>query len=270
MTAVRHRAGSSAGAVAVACVLALAACGTDERPQPPRTQSPSPATITPEPTASPTGPSPSPTPSASPTPVPEPSHLQLPPDAPSTVADARALTDIAEGDFGSLVPPGATVAFTEVTAAPFEQIAVAWERGEDPFAAERGFVLWQRTEDGSAWRAVYAFTDAPRRAVLGIQRPQRGDLTGDGVDELVTFEDRGGSGACGVTRVISPRAGAADEIYTRATCDAETSVVGTALEVREAVYGPDDPHCCPSAFRTTTLEWDGEGFVETGVAEESV
>jgi hypothetical protein len=269
MPIVRHRPGLLAGAIAVICVGTLAACadGGTEPPGAPTT-----APTTPSATASPTGPSASPRPSASPTPspLPEPSHLQLPPDAPSTVEDPQAITEIAAGDLGPLLPPGATVAFADVEAAPFDQIAIAWERGEDPFAAERGFALWQRTEDRGAWHAVYAFTDAPRRGVLGIQRPQHGDLTGDGVDELVTFEDRGGTGACGVTRVISPRAGAADEIYKRATCDAETSLVGTALEIREAVYGPEDPHCCPSAFRTTTLEWDGERFVETGVAEESV
>ena len=268
MPVVRHRPWHLAGAIAVGCVVTLAACTDDEAATP----SPSTATVTSSVTAPPTDPAPthSSTASPAPSPVPEPTHLELPPDAPTTVDDAEAISDIAAGDVRSLVPPGATVAFTEVAAAPFDQIAVAWERGEDPFAAERGFVLWQRTEDGGAWRAVYAFTDAPRRGVLGIQRPQRGDLTGDGVDELVTFEDRGGSGACGVTRVISPSSGAADEIYKRATCDAETSVIGTTLEVREAVYGPDDPHCCPSAFRTTTLEWDGERFVETGVAEDSV
>ncbi len=268
MPVVRHRPGLLAGAIAAICVVTLAACTDDGAGTP----SPSTATVTSSATAPPPDPVPTPssTGSPAPSPVPEPTHLQLPADAPTMVDDARAITDIAAGDVRSLVPPGATVAFTEVAAAPFDQIAVAWERGADPFAAERGFVLWQRTEDRGAWRAVYAFTDAPRRGVLGIQRPQRGDLTGDGVDELVTFEDRGGTGACGVTRVISPRAGAADEIYKRATCDAETSVVGIALEIREAVYGPDDPHCCPSAFRTTTLEWDGERFVETGVAEESV
>lgn len=269
MPAVRHRPGLLEGAIVVVCVVALGAC-TDDEPEPPGTPSPSTATITSSATAAPTGPSPSPLPSAPPTPSPvhEPSHLQLPPEAPSTVDDPQAITEIAAGDFRPLLPPGATVAFADVEAAPIDQIALAWERGDDPFAAERGFVLWQRTADPLAWHAVYAFTDGPRKGVLGIQRPQRADLTGDGLDELVTFEDRGGTGACGVTRVISPRVGAADEIYRRATCDAETSVDGTALEVREAVYGQDDPHCCPSAFRTTTLEWDGERFVETDVAED--
>ena len=257
----------SLGALALVAAIAFTAC-TDDEPPPPI--SPTGAT----PTTGPSG-SPSPPPSITVTPSPtasptvEPSHLELPADAPITLADPQAITSIAAGDFTPLVPPGATVAFADALTDPFPQIAVAWERGDDPFAAERGFVVWQTAGDGgTAWRAVYAFTDPPRKEVLGIQRPQRGDLTGDGVDELVTFEDRGGSGACGTTRVISPVAGAADEIYRRATCDAQTSIVGSTLQVREAVFAPDDPHCCPSAFRTTTLEWDGDRFVETDVVEE--
>jgi hypothetical protein len=38
--------------------------------------------------------------------------------------------------------------------------------------------------------------------------------------------------------------------------------------VREAVYGPNDPHCCPSSFRVTSLAWDGTAFRETSTTTE--
>ena len=53
------------------------------------------------------------------------------------------------------------------------------------------------SEDGT-WRAVYAFTDPARSGVFGI-RVDTGDLTGDAIADLLSFEDLGGSGACGRT-----------------------------------------------------------------------
>jgi len=44
-----------------------------------------------------------------------------------------------------------------------------------------------------------------------------------------------------------------------------------AAEDVGAVFGPDDPHCCPSAFRTTILVYEGEtpvGWCQYGTREE--
>jgi hypothetical protein len=211
--------------------------------------------------------SPSADPSVSPiaTPTLEP-ELRLPPDAPTAFeGDVTA-----EGPFEELVPPG-----SEVLGAWFQQApdgsraftGVVWGRGEDPFARELGLVLWERFPEGTTWRATHAFTDAPARGVLGISLAVA-DLTGDGLDDALTFEQTGGSGACGTWRVIAPVHGGAVAALRRTTCDAGIAIVGTHLELREAVFEPDDAHCCPSAFRTTTLEWDGSAFVETDVQEE--
>jgi hypothetical protein len=179
--------------------------------------------------------------------------------------DPLPVAEIAAADFADLAPPGATVTFTEVLLTPgdpLDQIAFAWRRGEDPFASEHGFAIWQRFETEPPWRAVYAFTDRPARGVLGIAL-EAGDLTADGLPELLTFEQTGGTGACGTFRVTSPRPGGASEIFREEACDVQIRIAGGALERREAVYGPDDPHCCPSAFRVSRLEWDGETFVQT-------
>lgn len=135
-------------------------------------------------------------------------------------------------------------------------VAVAYVLGTDPFASEHGFALWQRFDEAPAWSVVLAFVDPPRRAILGV-RLEAGDLTGDGHDDVLTFEDAGGSGACGTWRVIAPSPGAAEQLFIRRTCDAEIRISDGDLEIRAAVYEAADPHCCPSAFRITTLRWNG-------------
>lgn len=210
----------------------------------------------------------SPSSSASPSPSPSPSEqarLELPSDAPTTFDEPRSATELARDDYAGLAPPGAeiTVASHQVTPEdPIDQIAFAWRRGADVFASEQGFVVWQRFEGDPAWRAVFAFTDEPSSGVLGIEL-ETGDLTADGVADILTLEQLGGSGACGTWRVISPSLGAADEVFRRQTCDARFRIVGGDLELREAVFEPDDPHCCPSAVRISRFEWDGGAFVKT-------
>jgi hypothetical protein len=216
------------------------------------------------PSPSVTPPSPTATPSASRSPSPQPT-LQVQEDAPTVVDEPASVARIASGDLGPLAPPGAAVSFAEAMATPedpLDQIAFAWRRGADPFTSEHGFIVWQRFADGPSWRAVYAFTDLPQAGVLGIAL-ETGELTGDGLPEILTFEQMGGTGACGTWRVVSPSVGGAKEVLRRETCDTEIAIVHGGLQVRAAVYGPDDPHCCPGAFRITRLEWDGETFVRT-------
>jgi hypothetical protein len=249
-------------AVAVAAIaLALGACeatgGDDASPTPNATESPS-ATSTPSASSTP---SPTSSPSASASPTPEP-LIDLPPDAPT--AFDGALT--ADGPFEPLVPPGAGV-LDAWFQQPDEDLAFAsviWDRGDDPFARELGFVLWERFPDG--WRVTHAFTEPPGRGLLGIQM-DTGDVTGDGFDDSLTIASIGGSGACAVWRVVAPFHGGATEALKRRTCDAALTILGDHLELREAVFEPGDSHCCPSAFKTTTLEWDGTAFVATDVRE---
>jgi hypothetical protein len=214
---------------------------------------------TPSPTASVSSLSPT----ASPTPRPIPPAWAAPVEA-----------DVAPEDLldAQLVPPEATL--TARVALPAgeavaDEVAVAYVIGSDPFAAEHGFAVWQRFPEPPAWSVVFAFVDAPEEGVLGID-VQGSDLTGDGHADAMTFEQTGGSGACGRWRVVATIAGDTAQVFSRRTCDTEIAIVDGALEMREAVFGPDDPHCCPRAFRYTTLEWDGSRFVETDVREEPV
>ncbi|HXF73677.1 MAG TPA: hypothetical protein VNO79_13845 [Actinomycetota bacterium] len=214
--------------------------------------------------ATPTGPpsptgSPSPTgapgPTTSPSPSPAPA-FDLPPGAPTTFDRDLPPTEV---PIAPLLPEGARSEGVVYLGAEGEpaRIAVLWSRGEDPLARMRGLAVWAPFEDPPPWRVVYAFTDRPREQVLGI-RPQTGDLTGDGREDLLTFEETGGTGACGRWRVIAQTEGGAEEILHRETCDTTIDLTGEGtLLVREAVFAPDDPHCCPSAVRLTTLAWTG-------------
>lgn len=243
----------------------LAACDRGDGAEPSTAPSQRP-THTPQATASSSHvESPSPSPSGGPSPT-APPQLDLPDDAPTTLAEPRSAADLAGDGYLDLVPADATVTdATHLTTPddPIDQITVAWRRGEDVFAPELGLVVWQRFDGDPAWRAVHAFTDEPSSGVLGLE-VATGDLTGDGIADLLTVEHLGGSGACGRWRVIAPSPGGAEEVFRKQACDAEIAIAGGALEIREAVFAPDDPHCCPSALRVSTLEWDGGAFVRTG------
>jgi hypothetical protein len=233
---------------------ALAACDEDgpattptPRPSPSVTSGPS-ESEAPEPTVSPSS-------EPSPTPRPIPPAWAVPID---DDVDPEALEDEA------LIPPDAqlTDRLTLPAASGIpDGVAVAYVLGADPFSAEHGFALWQRFDEAPAWSVVLAFVDPPRTGILSI-RLEAGDLTADGHPEILAFEDRGGTGACGTWRVIAPAPGAAAEVFRRTTCDTQIRISGDVLEVREAIFEPGDPHCCPSSFRLSTLRWNGLRFRE--------
>jgi hypothetical protein len=203
---------------------------------------------------------------ASPTSTEQP-DVQLPAGTPNAVDDPADLAAISAGDLTPLVPAGSSVGRSAVLSAPadpIDQVAASWVSGEPP-ARRSGLIVWQRADGQPAWRAVYAFTDPRNRGVFGIAVEQ-GDLTGDGVPDLLTLEDVGGSGACGTYRVIASTAGRATEILRRDVCDTEIQIARGDLRVREAVFEPTDPHCCPSAFRTTILRWNGSDWKEISSA----
>ena len=243
----------------VVIALALAACDGDAGNVAQPSASPTP-TASPSPIDSPTA---SPTPSESPTPQPRP----IPPAWAAPIDDDLDASGLPNE---AIVPPQAELTDRVTLAATAdvpEQVAVAYVIGDDPFAAEHGFALWQRFPERPHWSVVLAFVDPPAKGVLGI-RLDAGDATGDGHDDVLTFEETGGSGACGTWRVIVGDAFDTRQVLSRRTCDAEFAIALGALELRMAVYQPNDAHCCPSAFRHVTFEWDGETSQRTDVVVE--
>jgi hypothetical protein len=222
-------------------------CGVESAPAPSPTRTVEPTATSPSPTLTATA-----TPSLTPSPV-----VDVPTDAPTTYARRQAPDKVPVAD---LVPLGAEVTMRfPVTSDRVPQIALAWKRGVDPFSSEHGFELWQLFGDAPPWRVVYAFTDPPSARVLGV-RFDVGDVTGDAIPDVLTFEDKDGSGGCGVWRVVRSDAGFATPIFRRSTCDTEIELTSGTLRIRSAEYEPGDSHCCPSRFRTTTIRWDGNGW----------
>ena len=197
-------------------------------------------------------------PSESPTPTADP-DVRLPEGVPPVVDDAADLALIASGDLGPLVPPGASYENRSTIEDALEQVVLTWADGIPP-DRRNGLIVWQRSEDGT-WRAVYAFTDPRRRGVFGI-RVDTGDLTGDAIPDILSFEEVGGSGACGTYRVIASALGDASEVFRREACDTQIAISSGDLRIREAVFRADDPHCCPSAFRESVLRWNGTSWDE--------
>jgi hypothetical protein len=190
----------------------------------------------------------------------------LPPGVPASYArDA----DQAELPYDRLVPDG-----TEVTGTWFPDrttVIVTWGAGDDPFLREQGLVVWRRTGPDPPWRATYAFRDPKKAGVLGIQ-VATGDVTGDGGADALVFENTGGSGACGRWQVIALSPEGDGPTYTKDLCDGsiEISAKPVGLRLIESIYGPGDPHCCPSGVRTSILEWSGSRWRVTSTHEAGV
>ena len=177
------------------------------------------------------------------------------------VEDPADMVAISAGDLSPLIPPGSTPGPSAVLARPgdpIDQIAVTWEGGESPLGPT-GMIVWQLVDADRSWRAVYAFTDPRNSGVFGV-RVDQAEVTGDEIADILSFEDVGGSGACGTYRVVASTDGDAREILRRDVCDTQIQIAGGDLLLRAAVFEPDDPHCCPSAFRTTVLRWNGSGW----------
>ena len=225
--------------------LLLAACSGGDAPPPPSGGSSSPL---PTSTLAPTG-------SANGGPQ-EPGSPEPPADLPPGVPAGYG-RDVEPGDLPAerLVPRGSEVTGT---AFPGETTAiVTWAVGRDPFLREQGLVVWRRTAgDDPPWLATYAFREPPEKAVLGIQI-DTADATGDGEADALVFASVGGSGVCGTWRLIALAPGDDGATFERDLCDATVafSAIPVGLLVTEMIFGPADPHCCPSGSKASTLVW---------------
>jgi hypothetical protein len=171
-------------------------------------------------------------------------------------------SDLPAGDVpvGDLVPTGGVVTGTWYAhTSESDAIVVAWQRpGPDPFRTDRGIAVWLHRGD-PPWQPVNAVAfDAKRRPILGLTAAI-GDVTGDASDDALVFAETGGSGGCGTYFAIDIATGA--RVFDRNVCDTHivmsTDPVG--LAVTQAVFAHGDPHCCPSAMRTSVLTYAGGG-----------
>jgi hypothetical protein len=240
-------------APALVLVVGASACQRDVEPP---AASPTPiasAPVTPPPSASAP-----PSPSASP-PVPP----SIPAGIPPSFDDDVAAADL---PVGGLIPRGNEVTdrLLATTSAGDAVVVMYAKRGGDPFMRAQGFVVWRRTEGATPpWTPVLGLTHLKTDGVIAIQGIT-GDATGDGSGDALLFEATGGVGNCGSWRVIDLAAGV--QRWARSLCDAQVdlNVDPPGLRVTETVYEAGDPHCCPSAIRTSVWEFDpSQGFTKT-------
>jgi hypothetical protein len=190
----------------------------------------------------------------------------LPPGVPTSYPRDE---DQAELPYDQLVPAGAEVIGTWFP--DRGTVIVTWGVGDDPFLREQGLVVWRRTGSDPPWVATYAFRDPKKAGVLGIQ-VVTGDATGDGRADALVFENTGGSGACGTWRVVALSPRGDGPTYTNDLCDGSVEISADPVGIRliESIYGPGDPHCCPSGVRTSTLEWNGTRWHVTSREERNL
>ncbi|MEO8477162.1 MAG: hypothetical protein ABI572_08940 [Actinomycetota bacterium] len=232
-------------AIAVALATVVAGCGgdglaTSERSSPGSTASVSTGRSPGSPTGAPT---------ASETP-----RVELPPGTPHVVVEDLAPADL---DLTSLIPRGTDVERSWTTRTPVSVVIAYVKPGADPFRADRGTLVWRHFDAAPAWRAVAWFPVDAEVGVLGVDGLVA-DVTGDGMQDLLLSASTGGSGACARWAVID--VSTAESVFGRDLCDGriDPSVDPVGLVVDQAVYRTGDPHCCPSAFETTVLTYDGD------------
>jgi len=200
----------------------------------------------------------------SPTVTPSPSSVEIPDGVPASFDEDVLGRDL---PIEELVPPGDEVTGVDrAKTTDGEAVVIAFATpGGDPFSQARGFVVWRRDAGGDPpWRAVYGLAHGKRDGVLAISADVT-DLTGDASADALIREETGGTGACATYRVVDLAAGA--PLWKRSVCDAEIQPNPDPIGLFEVarVYGPDDPHCCPSAIRERVLTWDGDRFAVASV-----
>ena len=138
------------------------------------------------------------------------------------------------------------------------RIAVWWQRqsfiGSDLDTG--GIVIWQ-----PGWRLAYSLPLAVTE-VFRVQA-QRGDVNGDGEPDLLLFEDMGGSGGCGIHRLLAPVGAGIRQLYATNDCEdnARLEIAHGALVVYTGLVR--DPrsgsqiHCCWKTWLRTTIRWHG-------------
>ncbi len=181
--------------------------------------------------------------------------VELPPGTPGVVVEDLAPADL---DLTSLIPRGTDVERSWTTRTPVSVVIAYVKPSGDPFRADRGTLVWRHFDVAPAWRAVAWFPLDAEAGVLGIDGLVA-DVTGDGMQDVLLSASTGGSGACARWAVID--VSGATAVFARDLCDGriDPSVDPVGLVVDQAVYRLGDPHCCPSAFKTTVLTYDGDG-----------
>ena len=154
-----------------------------------------------------------------------------------------------------LAPPGADATIRTVT---------AHRRG-----ASYAVVLWARTTEPvpPSGIRIWRVGSTPLRLLYHRRFPpdtradvRTGDVTHDGVPELLLEEPNSGTGNCGIRRLLDLRARSTQEIWRRYTCDTYVSLSHHRLVVTAGDYLAGDAHCCPMFSSRQEFVWRRRHF----------
>ena len=162
-----------------------------------------------------------------------------------------------------LVPADSAVESGAVLGGRPPELAVTFARNYDdrtPYH-ESAVEFWRRDARGSTWRRIFllrAFGEDNR-----LRLDDTGDVTGDGRRDVLVFQDRDGSGGCGVWRLFADAGGRVRELWAHSGCAdtfAATIAGGRLLAYQGIVKDPKSGtyiHCCWSVWRRTARQWLG-------------
>jgi hypothetical protein len=147
------------------------------------------------------------------------------------------------------------------------EIVVTWDEdlGLD------GIAVWQRRPGFVAdWDRVYQRRQGEKSPFQRFET-STGDVTADGHQDLLVFEDQDGSGGWGTYRLLAVVSGAIRQLYVRHASSDWTAIRLTprSLVVQDGI-GKDprsgsDIHCCPRFIRTRIKRWNGHALVDVKV-----
>jgi hypothetical protein len=153
-----------------------------------------------------------------------------------------------------LVPPHVHV--ERVRRAGSRDLVITYRHAFVPGSSEalRGLVVWHH---GRRWTRALRFRRVADDFLIQVQ-----DVTRDGRPDVLLFEDRDGSGGCGIWRVFVGgreqfvRAGCRDNATVRFEGHRVVAYRGVVRDPRSGTY----IHCCWSRWRRTAFRWDGDRF----------
>jgi hypothetical protein len=148
------------------------------------------------------------------------------------------------------------------------QVAVAWLRNPDRYPSEFGLTIWQRRSTAGAWQRIYErrITQSKEQFIHDI-RMRTADVTRDGRDDLLVFEDLDGSAGNYVYRLLTTDGGRVRQLAARKTSMDETTVFaeyGELISYDGVGKNPKtlaDIHCCPLYWQRTVRRWNGKRLV---------
>lgn len=172
-----------------------------------------------------------------------------------------------------LLPPDAALQQVTFPRGPDPMVALVWSRELRRPAGEQqlGLAVWEhRLRRGlSVWSRVFrlrASNASKSSAVEGLQ-VFAGDVTRDSRDDLLVFEDTGGSAGCGTYVVFRLGSAGGSALYRRGLCLDQGTIRlahGDVVVVEGVGFAGPGTHCCYRRTRVTTLSWNGRALVRSG------